>query len=139
MYARLDSMQISEVIGNYLNISSVKIKNEISDLTAELYNKSKNKDTCSVLKFFNLDDLNVFVNSYESEINAFTAAMHSYLISNRHEAIEEVSSVFGIVADKFMDLKLSDIFYNVSQDNMDNIIKNTKDILRKNNSAEKII
>ena len=139
LYARLDSMQISEVIGNYLNISSVKIKNEISDLTAELYNKSKNKDTCSVLKFFNLDDLNVFVNSYESEINAFTAAMHSYLISNRHEAIEEVSSVSGAAADKFMDLKLSDIFYNVSQDNMDNIIKNTKDILRKNNSAEKIL
>lgn len=139
LYARLNSLQISEVIDNYLSINNLKIKNKISNLTVELYSKIKSQDISSILKFFNLDDLNVFVSSYEAEINTFTTAMHSYLINNKHETMREAPSFSGAVAEKFMDLKLSDIFNNVSHDNIDKIIENIKDMLYKNNDTEKIL
>ena len=139
LYAKLDSLQVSEMIDNYLSINTVKIENKINNLTVELYNKIKNKDIDSILKFFELDDLDSFVNSYETEINTFAAAIHSSLISNKVKTEKEISSFTGAVAEEFMNLRFSDIFNNLSQDNIDKIIKNATDILYKNDDVVKIL
>lgn len=139
LYAKLNSLQINEMVENYLNINTVKIETKINYIIYELYNKTKSKELNSILKFFNLNDLDSFVNSYETEIEAFAGEMHSNLISNKSELIKEVSSLTNTVAEEFMNLKFSDIFNNVSQDNIDKIIKNTINILYKNDDMEKIV
>ena len=139
LYAKLNSLQINEMVDNYLNINKVKIGNKINNLTVELYNKTKSKNMNSILKFFYLNDLDSFVNSYDAEINTVAAVMHLNLTVNKNETAKEASSFINSVIEDFVNLKYSDIFCNVTKDNMDKIIKNITDLLFKNDDADKII
>ena len=138
LYTKLDSLQINEMVENYFNINSEKIKNKTNKIIVNLYNKSKN-NVDSILKLFNLEDLNSFLNSYEAEINVFAKTMNSNLMSNKNEMLIEISSVINSVADEFTNLKFSDIFINVSKDDIDMILNNTLEILNKDCNLENIL
>ena len=139
LYANLNKLQINEVVENYLIVNKEKLEAKINNLIIELYNKSKYKDLNRILEFFNINDLENFINSYESEINGFADAMDLHLINNKDEIAKDASSYISSVAEEFMNLKFSDIFNNETQDDMDKIIRNTTSILFKNYDTEKII
>ncbi len=139
LYAKLDSLQINEMVDNYFSMNSEKIEKKINSMITELYNKTKDKDVNNLLKFFKLNDLNRFLNSYEAEINVFTKTMRSNLINNKNETTKEASNIIGAASEKFMNLKFKDIFNDVSEDDTERVLRNLTDILNKNNNFEKIL
>ena len=139
LYTKLNSLQINDMVENYLNKNTSRIVNRTNNLIIELYKKLKSNKTCNILKYINLNDLNSFINSYEVELNTFVATMNSSLRSNKNEITNESSSIIGAVAEEFTNLKLDDIFNDVSIDNIEKIIKKSMDILNKNNDFEKIL
>ena len=139
LYANLNKLQINEVVENYLIVNKEKLEAKINNLIVELYNKSKYKDFNRILEFFNINGLESFIDSYESEINGFADAMHLHFINNKDEIYKEASSYISSVSEGFMNLKFSDIFNNETQDDIDRIIKNTTSIFFKNYDTEKII
>ena len=138
LYAKLNSLQINEMVENYLSINSEKIKNKVNNIIIELYKKTKNKDINSILEFFYLNDLGSFVDVYEAEINTFANILHSNLIRNKNEIDKEASSFINYTAEE-LNLKFSDIFDYVSLGDIDKIIKNLTDVLNKHDQIDKII
>ena len=139
LYANLNKLQINEVVKNYLIANKEKLEAKVDNFIIELYNKIKYKNLNGILKFFNLSDLEGFIEVYESEINTYADAIRLHLIDNKDEIAKESSSYISFVTEKFMNLKFSDIFNNETQDDIDRIIKNTTDILYKNGDIKKII
>ena len=138
LYAKLDSLQINKIVENYFNLNSKRIEYKTNRIIIELYNKSKN-NVDSILKLFNLEDLNSILNSYEAEINVFAKILHTSLTLNKNEMLKEASTVINTSANDFMNIKFSDIFNNVSKDDIDRILNNTIQVLNKDDNLENII
>lgn len=139
LYANLNKLQINEVVENYLIANKEKLEAKINKTIVELYNKIKYKDLNGILDYFNMYDLESFISSYDSEINAFANAMHLYLLNNKDDFINETSSYIGSVAEEFMNLKFNDIFNYETQDEINRIIGNATNILCKKEDIKKII
>ena len=139
LYANLNKLQINEVVENYLIANKEKLEAKINKAIVELYNKIKYKDLDGILDYFNMSDLESFISSYDSEINAFANAMHLYLLNNKDDFINETSSYIGSVAEEFMNLKFNDIFNYETQDEIDIIIGNATNILCKKEVIKKTI
>jgi hypothetical protein len=139
LYANLNKLQINEVVENYLIANKEKLEAKINKAIVELYNKIKYKDLDGILDYFNMSDLESFISSYDSEINAFANAMHLYLLNNKDDFTNEASSYIGSVAEEFMNLKFNDIFNYETQDEIDIIIGNATNILCKKEVIKKTI
>ena len=139
LYANLNKLQINEVVENYLIANKEKLEAKINKTIVELYNKIKYKDLDGILDYFNMSDLESFISSYDSEINAFANAMHLYLLNNKDDFTNEASSYIGSVAEEFMNLKFNDIFNYETQDEIDIIIGNATNILCKKEVIKKTI
>ena len=131
LYVNLNKMQINEVVENYLSANKEKLESKIKNLTEELYNKIRYKNVRSILEFFSLGDLEGFIKSYESEINAFAAAIHPYLTDNKNGIDNDISDYLVSSAEEFIDLKVSDIFIYESKDDIDKIIDNITKVIKK--------
>jgi len=138
LYANLNKLQIKEVVENYLIVNKEKLEAKTNKTIVELYNKIKHKDFNRILDLFNMSDLESFISSYESEINAFANAMHLYLLNNKDEFTNEAFAFIGSVTEELMNLKFNDIFNYETQDDIDRFIKNTTNILCKKEDIEKI-
>ncbi|HNZ82687.1 MAG TPA: DUF445 family protein [Sedimentibacter sp.] len=139
LYVNLNKMQINEVVENYLSANKEKLESKIKNLTEELYNKIRYKNVRSILEFFSLGDLEGFIKSYESEINAFAAAIHPYLTDNKNGIDNDISDYLVSSAEEFMDLKVSDIFIYESKDDIDKIIDNITKVIKKNDAVRKTV
>ena len=139
LYTKLNSLQINDMVENYLNTNTSRIKNRTNNLVLELYKKIKNYNTNNILKYINIDDLNNFINSYDVELNAFAETMNLSLKDKKNQITNEASSYIGTVAKEFTNLKLNDIFSDISLGDVDKIIKKSTNILNKNTDFEKIL
>ncbi len=139
LYTSLNKLQINNVIENYINTNNEKISNKINAIVAELYDNTKGKEIKSILKIFYMDDLKTLLNSYEPEISRFAQVIHSNLTSNKGEMIEELSSINSSTIEQLFNLKFSDIFHGLVEDDINQVIKNTRRILDENETIKKIL
>jgi uncharacterized membrane protein YheB (UPF0754 family) len=138
LYTGLNKLQINEVIERYLSANKEKLKSKIDYLLLELYNKTKGRKLNDTLDLFNLKDPGSFIKSYESEINAFSDTLYSYLTDNKDKTKEDIFSFASSAAAEFMDLRFGDIFFNFTRDDIYGIGKNISHILDKDDGIKKV-
>lgn len=139
LHTKLNQLQVNDIVSSYLVTNKEKIENKINTLFVELYHKAKDKEVRDILKLFNINDLNSLLKTYRPEINTFADAIHSTLITDRSGVMDELSTINKAVAEDFMNLKLSDIFSQVSSDKIEEILKNTSASLFKDDNMKKIM
>ena len=139
LYTRLNSLQINDLVENYLSLNREKIEGRVNKTILELYRKTENKEIKALLKVFKADDLGTLLKAYENEIDTFANIMHGNLMANKNEIDKEAASFIRHVSQELLDLKISHIFRNASPEDLDIIIRNSFDILNKNDHMDEII
>jgi len=138
LYTGLNKLQIKEVVERYLAANKEKLKNRVNTLLLEFYDKTKNKNLNVILDLFNLKDPEGFIKSYEAEINAFSGTLYYNLSYNKDKTIEDISSLLSSMTEEILDMKVSDVFCDITPDDISRIGKNISHILCKDDGIRMI-
>lgn len=138
LYTGLNKLQFNDIVKSYIDNNNLKIENKINEITKDLFIKASHMKINNLTTVFNINELDSFINIYNSELNAFRETLNNNLKSNKEVITKELLDFNDRLIDEFMETKFNKVFSGISHKDLNIIIDNAFKELDKNN-LEKII
>ncbi|MGD9567039.1 MAG: DUF445 family protein [Sedimentibacter sp.] len=127
LYTGINKLQLNELVDSYFSSgNSLKIENKINITMKDLFEKAENIKLSSILKLFYADNLELFLNAHNEEINAIANELALNLSENKSHVMEKLSTYTDSLLDIFMQSKFNELFAGISDEQaqhvQDNII-----------------
>lgn len=134
LYTGLNNMQLDDMVDKYLSgDNSAKVQYKIKDITENLFLKVGGLNLSNVLKPFNMNNLESFLNTYDSEIRASCGEISLHL---QDELLaEKLIGMTNIFFEDFSKISFKELFENISINDVkhawNNLLEANTDCLEK--------